>query len=50
MIRCKQCGGEGMLLGRLSLLFWYRCRQCGINFSVGPKNIFDEEEQNDDNE
>jgi predicted nucleic acid-binding Zn ribbon protein len=30
---CPACGGIGMLLGQLGRLFWFRCRQCGIDFS-----------------
>ena len=31
-MQCPICGGEGVLLGRLGLLLWYRCRDCGIPY------------------
>ena len=31
---CMLCGGEGTLLGRLGNLTHYRCRRCGMDWSV----------------
>ena len=30
---CPLCPGEGALLGTLGLRTWFRCRQCGMDFS-----------------
>ena len=30
---CPVCPGRGMVLGQLGRLRWYRCRDCGIDFS-----------------
>lgn len=30
---CPACPGRGMVLGKLGRLRWYRCRDCGIDFS-----------------
>ncbi len=30
---CPLCGGEGVSLGGLGNLAWYRCRDCGIEFN-----------------
>ncbi len=30
---CPLCSGEGSLLGTLGLRTWFRCRQCGMDFS-----------------
>jgi hypothetical protein len=30
---CSCCGGELLYLGRLGGLYWYRCRDCGMEFS-----------------
>lgn len=30
---CPICAGEGVLLGALGLRRYFRCRQCGIDFS-----------------
>jgi len=32
-MHCPLCGGEGMLLGVLGLLRWFRCRNCGMDFN-----------------
>jgi hypothetical protein len=32
---CPLCGGEGEDMGSLGAMEWYRCRQCGADFSVG---------------
>lgn len=31
---CSLCGGPGVLLGRLGPRLWWRCRDCGIDFST----------------
>jgi len=31
---CPVCQGEGCYLGTLAILQWFRCRQCGAEFSV----------------
>jgi hypothetical protein len=30
---CPICGGMGTLLGILGLRQWWRCRDCGVDFS-----------------
>jgi transposase-like protein len=32
-ISCPVCHGEPELLGQLGKLVWYRCQDCGTNFS-----------------
>lgn len=34
---CPACGGIGVKLGALGRLIWYRCRQCGIDYSKESK-------------
>lgn len=31
---CPICNGNGVPLGQLGKLFWFRCRQCGMEFSI----------------
>jgi len=31
---CPKCGGPGALLGQLGNLWWFRCRDCGWEFST----------------
>lgn len=31
---CPICEGPGTLLGRLGRLVWWRCRDCGMEFST----------------
>jgi hypothetical protein len=31
---CKVCGGPLMFLGKLGKRLWFRCRNCGLEFSV----------------
>ena len=31
---CPECGGEGFSLGCLGFLAWFRCRHCGMDYSV----------------
>ena len=38
MGRCPMCGGEGILLGALRALRWFRCRACGIEWSKRFRN------------
>ena len=33
MATCPMCFEEGFLLGVLGWLRWFRCRQCGMDFS-----------------
>lgn len=33
-VSCPTCDGDGVLLGTLGRRTHYRCRQCGLNFSV----------------
>ncbi len=40
--QCPQCGGEGRLLGELGIATWYRCRNCGWEWSMA-KPLDDEE-------
>ena len=35
VLYCPECGGPGVLLGRLGERVWWRCRACGIDFSRG---------------
>lgn len=30
---CPSCGGVGFWLGQLGILTWFRCRDCGGEFS-----------------
>lgn len=32
-VECSCCGGEGIRLGKLGSLVYYRCQDCGITFS-----------------
>jgi hypothetical protein len=36
-VRCGVCGGEGLLIGRMNLWSYYRCRACGMILIRGPK-------------
>lgn len=40
---CQLCGGVLVLLGLLGNLAWFRCRQCGMEFSkrLTPEEIED---------
>jgi len=31
---CPMCGGFGCLLGRLGDTDWFRCRQCGMEYTL----------------
>jgi len=31
---CPECGGEGMCMGTLGRLAWFRCRDCGHEFPI----------------
>lgn len=35
LVTCLDCGGPGCELGQLGPLTWYRCRDCGIEWSIG---------------
>jgi tRNA(Ile2) C34 agmatinyltransferase TiaS len=30
---CPQCSGVGVMMGVLGMLRWFRCRNCGFEFS-----------------
>lgn len=30
---CPICAGEGIALGQLGKLLWFRCRACGMDFN-----------------
>lgn len=34
---CPVCQGEGCYLGHLGAIEWFRCRQCGYDFHLHPK-------------
>lgn len=34
---CPMCGGPGVLLGKLGSRVHFRCRNCGMDFSQGPR-------------
>lgn len=34
---CPMCNGDGVPLGPLGCLFWFKCRQCGLPFFVDLK-------------
>jgi hypothetical protein len=36
-MKCRLCGGLLCLLGQLGLLAWFRCRDCGMQFSKTRK-------------
>lgn len=43
--QCPQCDGPGFFLGQLGTLEWWRCRNCGIDFStIGVRGSDGEEE------
>lgn len=33
-ITCPLCDGVGVGMGQLGNLFWYRCQNCGTEFSI----------------
>jgi rubredoxin len=33
-VSCPMCNGRGGPLGRLGALMWWRCQDCGIDFST----------------
>jgi len=35
--RCPICEGEGWSIGFLGFLHWFRCRACGMDFSVDTR-------------
>lgn len=39
---CKACGGESVYLGSLGRCCWFRCRDCGLDFT------YDEEVDDED--
>ena len=40
LFKCLECGAAvPVLLGSLGRLCWFRCRDCGIEFSVEKKTL-----------
>lgn len=37
MKKCPMCKGPRMFLGQLGLMRWFRCRNCGMDFSKRTK-------------
>jgi hypothetical protein len=44
---CTVCGGEGVPLGQLGPETWYRCRNCGMEFSSKMSKVAAEMEKKD---
>jgi tRNA(Ile2) C34 agmatinyltransferase TiaS len=42
---CPICDGEGKYMADLGDLAWFRCEDCGMDFST-PIDMTDEEEEN----
>lgn len=40
-MRCPKCHGDGVRLGSLGRLVWYRCRACGWTFPGARKESSD---------
>jgi len=38
-IFCPVCEGECVYMGGLGLLIWFRCRYCGLEFSVNSSLV-----------
>jgi hypothetical protein len=36
---CPQCGGSGFILGQLGRKKWFRCGDCGADFSSNPSGM-----------
>jgi hypothetical protein len=34
---CPACGGDGIVLGDLGEVRWFRCRACGVDFRRGVR-------------
>ena len=41
MLACLMCGGELCFLGQLGRLFWFRCRDCGLEISKNKVTLDD---------
>ena len=50
-MRCPICEGTGEYIGTLGNLDWYRCRNCGMEWSVQAtvEELENEDEQETDN-
>lgn len=44
---CPACNGQEEYLGTLGFLDWYRCINCGMQWSVESEFLLEEEEQNE---
>jgi rubredoxin len=46
-MECPVCGGTGIAQGSLGFLVWYRCEDCGWNFSeeIDEEDLEFEEEE-----
>lgn len=43
--RCPMCNGQGNELGNLGRLLWFRCEDCGAEFSVDDQETdYDQED------
>lgn len=56
---CPECGGDGVPLGTMGRLQWFRCRSCGIDYHTWndiadddftAEDYGDEEDFDDDEE
>jgi DNA-directed RNA polymerase subunit M/transcription elongation factor TFIIS len=41
---CHSCGGVLIFLGQLGNLFWFRCRQCGLEQSHEESEVEEAQE------
>lgn len=46
-MNCSICGGFLELLGKLGKLYWFRCRNCGMEFSKDEKDVVIIDENDD---
>lgn len=46
-IFCPVCQGDGMFLGSLGNLDHFRCRACGLTFSIENEPVMEDEDGND---
>lgn len=42
---CPVCSGTAIHLGNLGPVAWYRCRQCGAEFSAVEFDLEDDEQE-----
>lgn len=45
---CSTCGGIGNYLGQLGNLIHFRCRQCGMQFSIDAPEPDDDQDDDDE--